>query len=117
MERAARDGVIMFWLARETRHRCDRTYAAQMRFDLGEWAVKSSIGLARIVVGFERGFTGGPHLQRRFTTSYPYVPICRTVGQTCAVAVEIAQRASPVVFPRTLADLFVPQSFGLKNNG
>ena len=118
MERAALDGVLVFWCAKETRHRCDRTHAAQMRFDLGEWAVKSSIGLARMVVGFERGFTGGPYLQRRFTLSYKNVPICRTLPQACAVAVEMAQRETPlVVFPRTLADLFVPQAFSFKNNG
>lgn len=116
-DRAARDGVILFWCARETSHRCNRTYAAQMRFELGEWAVKSSAGLAQVVVGFERGFTGGPYLQRRLTLSYPRVPICRDLRQACAVAVELIARDAPrVVFPRRLEDLFAPQSFA-KNNG
>lgn len=116
-ERAARDGVILFWCARETVHRCNRSYAAQMRFDLGEWTVKSSVGLARLVVGIERGFTGGPYLQRRYALSYPHVPVCRVLRQACAVAVELARREVPrVIYPRTLEDLFVPQGFTIKNN-
>lgn len=106
--RAAREGVILFWLARETQHHCSRSYAAQLRFDLGEWAVKSQAGLARLVVGIERGFTGGPYLQRRFALTYPNIPICRSLRQTCAAAAELA--AAPTgVYPQTLADLFVPR--------
>lgn len=116
-ERAAQNGVILFWCGRELSHRCNRTYAAQMRFDLGEWTVKSSIGLARIVVGIERGFTGGPYLQRRYALNYPHVPVCRVLRQACAVAVELARRELPqVLYPRTLEDLFVPQGFNLKHN-
>ena len=118
LERAARDGAVLFWCARETTHRCNRTFAAQMRFELGEWAVKSSVGLARLVVGIERGFTGGPYLQRRFTLSYPNIPICRTLRQACAVAVEVTRQETPVVvYPRTLEELFMPRPFALKNNG
>jgi hypothetical protein len=118
LERAARDGVILFWCARETSHRCNRTHAAQMRFELGEWAVKSSVGLAKLAVGIERGFTGGPYLQRRFTLNYPNIPICKTLRQTCAVAAELANRETPiVVYPRTLEELFLPRSFVAKNNG
>jgi hypothetical protein len=117
IERAARDGVVLFWCARETKHRCDRTFAAQQRFELGEWAVKSSAGLARLVVGIERGFTGGPYLQRRLALSYPNIPLCRTLRQACTAASELARHDTPqVLYPRTLAEMFVP-SFGFKNNG
>ena len=117
IERSARDGVVLFWCARETSHRCNRTYAAQMRFELGEWAVKSSAGLARLVVGIERGFTGGPYLHRRLTLSYQNIPVCRTLRQACAVAAELAREEAPlVVYPRTLAEMFTP-SFGFKNGG
>lgn len=117
-ERAASDGAILFWLAKETKHRCDTAFAAQQRFELGEWAAKASAGLARLVVGIERGFMGGPYLHRRLTVSYPQVPACRTLRQACVVAAERAQQAAPiVVYPRTLADMFVPTSFGAKNNG
>lgn len=118
MARAAKGGAILFWCAKETSHRCDRSYAAQMRFDLGEWTVKSSLGLARLVVGIERGFTGGPYLQRRYALNYPHVPVCRSLRQACAAAVELAYREIPqVLYPRTLEDLFVPQNFSFKISG
>jgi hypothetical protein len=117
IERAAQNGVVLFYCAKEISHRCNRTYAAQMRFELGEWAVKAQAGLARLVVGIEKGFTGGPYLQRRFTLHYPNVVVCRTLRQTCAAAAETARRQSPVtVYPRALDEMFVP-NFGLKNNG
>jgi hypothetical protein len=117
IDRAARDGVILFWCAREVSHRCNRAYGAQIRFDLGEWTVKSSVGLARLVVGIERGFTGGPYLQRRYALNYPHVPVCHVLRQTCAAAAELAVRETPrVLFPRRLEDLFVPSSFA-KNSG
>lgn len=117
VERAAKDGVVMFWLAREAKHRNDRTYAAQMRFELGEWAVKSSAGLARLVVGIESSFPGGAYLKRRLTLTYPNIPICRTLQQACAAAAELARHDAPtILYPRTLAEMFTP-SFGFRNNG
>jgi hypothetical protein len=117
IERAARDGVVMFWCARESKHRCDRAYAAQMRFELGEWAVKSSAGLARLVVGVEKGFMGGSYLQRRLALAYPNIPLCRTLRQACVAAVELTRHDGPqILYPRTLAEMFVP-SIGFKNSG
>jgi hypothetical protein len=115
--RAARNGVLLFMLTAEISHRCNRTYAAQMRFELGEWVVKATLGLARVVVGIEKGFTGGPYLQRRFLLDYPSVPVCRALRQTCAAAVEKLQNGGPqLLYPRRLEDMFVPHSF-TKNNG
>lgn len=108
LERAARHGVILFWLARETQHRCNRSYASQVRFDLGEWAARSRAqARACIVVGIERGFTGRVHLERRLTQTYPHIPICRTLRQTCTAAVEFT---APREVPRSLSERFVPSS-------
>lgn len=103
--RAARDGVVLCWLARETAHRCNRAYAAQTRFELGDWAARAQRGEARLVVGIERGFTGGPYLARRFALDYPQVALCRSLRQTCAVAAELANGSTG----RSLEDLFVPR--------
>src|SRR6516225_6635384 len=37
LKRASADGVILFWLARETDHDCSRAYAQTTRFELAEW--------------------------------------------------------------------------------
>ena len=105
VERAARAGCVMFWLAREINHRCNRAYAQQVRFELGEWAALSRAGLARVVVGIEMGFTGGPYLRRRLTLAYPNVPVCSTLRQTCAVAAELAHKS-----PTTLAYPFLTRA-------
>jgi len=115
--RAAADGVVLFWLAKETKHHCSRPYAANARFELGELAVKAATGLLCVVVGIEQGFPGGKYLQRRLTLSYPQIPICRTLRQTCAVAAERAcVDTLSAALPRSLAELFVVPSFG-RNNG
>lgn len=108
-ERAARDGVILFWMAKEISHRCNRAYAQAVRFELGEWAARSRAGLARVVVGVERGFTGGPYLRRRLQVSYPNIPVCSTLRQTCAAAAELARsRPLSLAYPFVMADLLRP---------
>lgn len=117
LEHAASNGAVLFWLANETQHRCGRPHAAQMRFELGEWAVKAQAGLVRLVVGIERGFPGAAYLHRRLTTSFPNIVVCRTLQQTCVAGAELARGGAPItVYPRSLQDMFVP-NFGLKNNG
>lgn len=108
VDRAARDGVILFWFPREVYHRCNRAYAQQERFELGEWAARSRAGLARLVVGVERGFTGGPYLRRRLQLAYPNIPVCSTLRQTCAAAAELAQSQPTTVAYPFLADLLRP---------
>ena len=105
--RAAREGVILCWLPRETAHRCNRSYGAQPRFELGEWVVRAQRGEICLVLGIERGFTGGPYLARRLALDYPQVPLCRSLRQACAAAAELA--LGPPDARLALADLFVPQ--------
>ena len=40
LRHASADGVILFWLAREAVHQCDRAYAQTSRFELAEWKVR-----------------------------------------------------------------------------
>lgn len=92
--RAAKDGAVLFWMARESKHRCDRCYGHSSRYHLGEWAARSKDASVSIAVGLEPGFTGEQHLRHRLAEDYPNIPVCRTLRQTCAVAVELARRAA-----------------------
>lgn len=109
IERAAQSGVILFWFPREAFHRCNRAYAQQARFELGEWAARSRAGLARVVVGIERGFTGGPYLRRRLALAYPNIPLCSRLRQTCAAAAELAQTPPMTVAYPFLAERLRPK--------
>jgi hypothetical protein len=69
LERAARCGCILFWLASEEVHNCERAYAQTSRFELGEW-VGRWIAAERgqgpdIVVGIQPGFTNAGYIRQR----------------------------------------------------
>ena len=40
LNKASENGVIMFWLAKESIHFCNRSYAQTTRFELAEWKTK-----------------------------------------------------------------------------
>lgn len=40
LNKAGKNGVILFWLAKESEHFCDRAFAQTSRFELSEWKEK-----------------------------------------------------------------------------
>lgn len=90
LQLAIENGVIMFWLAKEIKHRCDRSYAQTTRIELGEGAVLSRLTGAKVVVGIEDGFTGAKYIRKTLRRKYPYIPICDNLPQTCDLAVLFA---------------------------
>jgi hypothetical protein len=89
LRRAAADGVILFWLAKEESHRCDRAYAQTTRFELAEWKVRHERDGAKLVVGLDDGFTGARYIRRRFAQDCPGVPVCVSLRETCEAAVQL----------------------------
>lgn len=61
LQRAAKNGMIVFWLARETIHDCSRSYAQTTRFELGEWLAKAE---DRVIIGVEEGFSGSKYISK-----------------------------------------------------
>ena len=88
---AGTDGVVMFWLAKEYQHRCDRAYSQTSRFELGEWKVWHQVTGIDLVVGIEEGFTNRRYIRRRFSQDCPKVPIFSTLEETCYKTIEIAR--------------------------
>ncbi len=91
LRRAAKDGVILFWLAKEAEHFCDRAYAQTTRFELAEWKVRHERDGVRLVVGIEDGFTNARYIRRRFTQDCPRVPLCTTLEKACATAALVVR--------------------------
>ncbi len=87
--RAAKQGVIMFWLAREFKHNCERAYAQTSRFELGEWVTKHKYDGTSVVVGIEPGFTNGRYIQRRLSQDCPGIPICSSLEETCERTIKL----------------------------
>lgn len=90
---SSENGVILFFLAKETEHDCNRSYAQTTRFELGEWVRAHRDGYCpNLVIGFEEGFTGARYIKRRLATD----PRLRTIvavdglGKACAMAFGLA---------------------------
>jgi hypothetical protein len=86
---AGSHGAVMFWLARERVHRCERPHAQTTRFELAEWKERAARDRANVVVGIEPGFTGARYIRRRFEQDCPAVPLCTTLEDTCRAAVAL----------------------------
>jgi hypothetical protein len=92
LRRAAADGVILFWLAREACHDCGRAYAQTTRFELAEWKVRHERDATRLVVGIEDGFGGAKYIRRRLAQDCPAVPLLGTLEEACRRAAEFCPR-------------------------
>ncbi len=88
LRRAAANGCVLFWLAREQTHNCERPHAQTTRFELAEWKERAARDGCHLVVGIEDGFTGARYIRRRFAQDAPRVPICDSLEATCRAAVE-----------------------------
>lgn len=93
LRRAAVRGLIVFWLAKEEQHRCDRAYAQTTRFELGE-------AFGRYIeqdtphcsppffIGMEEGFTGTKYVRYMMENYiYKHTGIYPNLSELCAAAV------------------------------
>ena len=66
LNKASKNGVIAFWLAKETEHMPERAYAQTTRFELSEWLTKQLyVDSIRIILGIEKGFSGERYIRER----------------------------------------------------
>lgn len=91
LARAAEHGVTLFWLAKESRHVCDRSYAQTTRFELGEAVTVHRLTGAKVVVGIEKGFTNERYLRKTIPAKMPGIPLFDSLEETCAAAVRLAR--------------------------
>lgn len=90
LEIAATNGVILFWLAREAEHRCDRAYAQTTRLELGIALGWHQFRGSRVVVGIEEGFSNARYIRHTLKSKYPGIPLLGDLKETCAAAVRAA---------------------------
>ena len=86
---AAKFGVILFWLAKEKEHICNRSYAQTTRFELAEWITKYNFDKKlRLSIGIESGFSGERYLIRRIKQDHPEIIISSTLDSVCRDAIQ-----------------------------
>lgn len=88
LEMAAKDGVILFWLAAEAEHRCDRAYAQTTRLELGIALGWHNFKDAKVVVGIDEGFSNARYIRHTLENKYAAVPLCDDLMITCYEAVR-----------------------------
>lgn len=89
LDRAARNGVIMFWLAREANHVCERAYAQTSRFELGEAITLHRWQKIKVIVGIEDGFSNSRYLKKTISKKASGILICSNLRETCEKAVKL----------------------------
>ncbi len=86
---ASRNGVILFWLAKEHTHNPERAYAQTTRFELAEWKVKHERDGVKLALGIEPGFSNERYIRRRFEQDCPGMTVSATLEATCKDAVRL----------------------------
>lgn len=84
LNKASKTGAILFWLAKEKEHMCDRAFAQTTRFELAEWITK--YGQERdlkLSIGIEPGFPGERYLRKRIGQNHPEIQIYSTLNDVC----------------------------------
>lgn len=88
LRRAAQNGAILFWLAVEFVHICERAYAQTSRIELGEWKMRHERDGTILILGIEEGFSNARYIRQRFARDCPAVPIVDSLQDACRLAVE-----------------------------
>lgn len=79
-----RNGIILFWLAKEVEHDPKRAYAQTTRFELAKYNERS----ANMVVGIEKGFYGERYIRKYVGKGSGDVPFFDTLKETVDYAVK-----------------------------
>jgi len=72
LDNASKNGIIVFWLAKEKEKIEGRSYAQTTRFEIGEWWAKGqNIKDFKIVIGAQKEFDGQKYIINKFSSTYP----------------------------------------------
>ena len=91
LERAAKKGVILFWLGNEKTHDCKRPFAQTCRFELGEWITKHIKDNVNVVIGIDTDFSGSVYVERRIKKDCPDLPVVYSLEEACEIAVKMCE--------------------------
>jgi hypothetical protein len=84
-----RGGVILFWLAAEQEHFCNRAFAQTSRFELGEWKERARRNEAKLVLGIADGFSNARYIRHRFSQDCPDVGMYFSLDDACEAVAKL----------------------------
>jgi len=92
LNRAAKLGAIIFWLANQVEETPGRSYAQTSRFELGEWKQRHQQDGTNLVVGIEEGFGNARYIRRRLSQDCPDVSLHDSLYDTCEVTIDLLRQ-------------------------
>lgn len=76
LDKASKQGIILFWLAKEEEKVEGRSFAQTSRFEIGEWFAKGqNIDNFKILIGIQQGFEGERYITYKFKQNYPNIDL------------------------------------------
>lgn len=90
LRRAADQGVVSFFFAKEETHFCERPFARTTRIEFGEWLAHHELSGTKLVVGFEDGFDGDKYIRHRLQ-SFPQIPVGETLEEMLQKVISSCQ--------------------------
>jgi hypothetical protein len=88
LNHAAKNGAILFWLAKEQTQLPGRAYAQTSRFEIAEWKARYEQKPFNLIIGIEDGFTGARYIRHRLGQDCPDIKILTTLQEVCGAAVH-----------------------------
>lgn len=89
-------GAIMFWLAKETSHICDRAFAQTSRFEFAEWLTHYKYrkllhpeNPIKLVLGIDDDFPGRKYILSRLFDDCPEFVVATTLEETCQLTIDV----------------------------
>lgn len=89
LDRAAENGVTLFWLPKAARDIPGRPYAQTTRFELGEAIARHYLRGTKLVVGIEPGFPGQRYIVETMYRKAFDVPVAFSLQQACDQALHL----------------------------
>lgn len=88
LNHASKQGIILFWMARETSHNCERNYAQTTRVEWGRMFERHLNQGARIAIGVEEGFSGEKYVRDMVSTEAPNLHVHHNLSETCQQTID-----------------------------
>jgi hypothetical protein len=101
LDRAAKTGAILFWMADEHEHFCTRAYAQTTRYEYAEWLTnylwQRRLGLTmrvKLAIGIDAHYSGQRYIRHRLKKDAPELltEIRLSLRETCLHAVRLVRQ-------------------------
>lgn len=86
LNKAGENGLILFWLAKETEIIPGRAYAQTTRWELATWKERHVVHGVKLVIGIEEGFLGEKYIRKMLTKENPDIQVLNSLEEICKTA-------------------------------